>query len=134
MVSALLNNTPATLPKFALAASTVISVSPMQLAKAPLPTLITLAGLAIIQQAQSRTFVNGVLTIADVQEPDPTLLPQYDDRSRFAGPGTAFGTKLTFRIEANLSGPAMLAEGMVVKSFEQMADKTLANVKAMAEV
>jgi hypothetical protein len=43
------------------------------------------------------------------------------------------GTKLTFRIEANLSGPAKLAEGMVVKSFEQMADKTLSNVKAMAE-
>jgi len=29
--------------------------------------------------------------------------------------------------------PAKLAEGMVVKSFEQMADKTLSNVKAMAE-
>ena len=43
------------------------------------------------------------------------------------------GTKLTFRIEANLSGPAKLAEGMVVKSFEQMADKTLSNVKALAE-
>ena len=43
------------------------------------------------------------------------------------------GTKLTLHIEANLSGPAKLAEGMVVKSFEQMADKTLANVKVMAE-
>ena len=43
------------------------------------------------------------------------------------------GTKLTFRIEANLSGPAKLAEGLVIKSFEQMADKTLTNVKALAE-
>lgn len=42
-------------------------------------------------------------------------------------------TKLTFRIEANLGGPAKLAEGLVVKSFEELADKTLHNIKAMVE-
>ena len=42
-------------------------------------------------------------------------------------------TKITFRIEAELSGPAKLAEGIVASSFDKMADKTLANVKAMAE-
>jgi len=52
---------------------------------------------------------------------------------RSAPVAIAFSTKLTFRIEATLSGPAKLAEGMVTKSFDQMADKTLANVKAMAE-
>jgi len=42
-------------------------------------------------------------------------------------------TKLTFHIQADLKGAAKVAEGMVVKSFEDMADKTLLNVKAMLE-
>lgn len=65
-------------------------------------------------------------------------------RAEFSGPATdgyqvwtylAMGsrTKLTFRIEANLGGPAKLAEGLVVKSFEEMADKTLHNIKVMVE-
>jgi len=51
----------------------------------------------LISPAQTRTFVNGVLTIADVEKPDPAMLPLFDDRSRFAGTGTTPGTKLTFR-------------------------------------
>lgn len=47
--------------------------------------------------------------------------------------GDGGSTKITFRIEAELSGPAKLAEGMVTSSFAKMADKTLSNVKAMAE-
>jgi carbon monoxide dehydrogenase subunit G len=43
------------------------------------------------------------------------------------------GTQLTFQIEAELSGPAKLAEGLVVGTFEKMSEKTLANVKALAE-
>ncbi len=42
-------------------------------------------------------------------------------------------TRLTFRIEANLIGPAKVIEGVVVKSFEEMADKTLLNIKSMVE-
>ena len=42
-------------------------------------------------------------------------------------------TRLTFTIEAELSGPAKLGEKLVVSSFEQMADQTLTNVKQMAE-
>jgi len=53
--------------------------------------------LCIISPQQQRTFVNGVLKCADVQRPDPTMLPVYDDRSRFAGPGTTLGTRLSFR-------------------------------------
>jgi len=47
--------------------------------------------------------------------------------------GAGAATKVTFRIEAELAGPAKLAEGMVIKSFDSMAEKTLVNVKAMAE-
>jgi carbon monoxide dehydrogenase subunit G len=43
------------------------------------------------------------------------------------------GTQLTFKMEADLSGPAKLAEGLLTKSFEQMADKTLANLKSLSE-
>jgi carbon monoxide dehydrogenase subunit G len=42
-------------------------------------------------------------------------------------------TKLTLHIEAELSGPAKLAEGMVVKSFEDIADKTLIKLRELAE-
>jgi hypothetical protein len=51
----------------------------------------------LISPAQTLTFVNGVLTIKDVQKPDPAFLPLFDDRSRFAGAGTTPGTRLTFR-------------------------------------
>jgi carbon monoxide dehydrogenase subunit G len=47
--------------------------------------------------------------------------------------GAGAATKVTFRIEAELAGPAKLAEGMIIKSFDSMAEKTLNNVKVMAE-
>ncbi|HTO92590.1 MAG TPA: T9SS type A sorting domain-containing protein [Candidatus Sulfotelmatobacter sp.] len=51
----------------------------------------------VISPGQTRSFVNGVLTIAEVQQPDPANLPLFDDRSRFAGAGALTGTRLTFR-------------------------------------
>jgi len=51
----------------------------------------------VISPAQTRTFVNGVLTIADVEKPDPAMLLLFDDRSRFAGAGTTAGTRMTYR-------------------------------------
>ena len=46
--------------------------------------------------SQSRSFVNGLLSIAEVQTPDASVLPTYDDRSRWAGAGTLAGDKLAF--------------------------------------
>lgn len=54
----------------------------------------------VISPAQSLNFIQGVLTVRDIQTPDPARLPLYDDRSRFAGPGTAQGTRLSFRATA----------------------------------
>lgn len=51
----------------------------------------------LISPAQSLNFIQGVLTIADIQAPDPASLASLVDRSRFAGPGTAQGTRLSFR-------------------------------------
>lgn len=42
-------------------------------------------------------------------------------------------TKLTFRIEAELQGAAKIAESRVVKGFEELAEKTLQNLKIMVE-
>jgi len=42
-------------------------------------------------------------------------------------------TKVTLNMEAELSGPAKVAEGIVIKSFEDIADKTLHNLKVMSE-
>jgi carbon monoxide dehydrogenase subunit G len=44
------------------------------------------------------------------------------------------GTDLTFVMETELSGPAKLAEAMVVKAFDQMTDKMLENLKEQIEV
>jgi hypothetical protein len=54
----------------------------------------------VMSPQQRRTFVNGVLTCATVQAPDPAKLASYDDRSRFAGAGTAPGTRLSVRAVA----------------------------------
>ena len=43
------------------------------------------------------------------------------------------GTDLTFIMETELSGPAKLAERMVVNAFEQMTDQMLANLKSKME-
>src|SRR5262249_26535483 len=50
-----------------------------------------------VMSSESRSFVQGVLTIAEVQTPDASVLPTFDDRSRWAGLGTLPGTRLTFR-------------------------------------
>ncbi len=47
--------------------------------------------------SQQRNFVNGVMPIAMVQAADPSMLPLFDDRSLYAGTGTAPGTKFTTR-------------------------------------
>lgn len=52
---------------------------------------------ACLSASQTLTFINGVLTIAKIQAPDPANLNPCNDRSRFAGAGTAFGNRLTFR-------------------------------------
>jgi len=36
-------------------------------------------------------------TFKGVQAPDPAFLPLFDDRSKYAGPGTAFGRRITVR-------------------------------------
>lgn len=55
---------------------------------------------------QSLPFFNGVMTIANIQAPNPTALAgaPCDDRSRYAGTGATLGGRLTFR-------------GTVVKAF-----------------
>ena len=51
----------------------------------------------VITPKQTRTFINGVLTCAQVQAPDPARLPLFDDRSRYAGTGALPGSKFTVR-------------------------------------
>jgi len=82
-----------------------------------------------------------LVSLLDVTE----ITPCVQWRGEFQSPGLAKGymqwqyldmgrrTKLTFHIEAELAGAAKLAEGMVTQSFEEMADKTLLNIKAMVE-
>jgi len=94
------------------------------------------------------TVVETGLTVANIPLPARIkvveAVPNTRWKGEFTGPATEgyqlwtdergdSGTRLTFRIEENLSGPAKLAEGIVLKSFDQMADKTLANVKALVE-
>src|SRR5258705_4099576 len=53
---------------------------------------------ACLMGSESRTFVKGVLSAADVQAPDPAFLGgACEDRSRFAGSGAASGPRLTVR-------------------------------------
>ena len=94
------------------------------------------------------TVVEHGITVAKIPLPATTEVVEYEPgvrwKAEFHGPANKGymqwdyapedgGTKVTFTIEAELSGPAKLAEKMVVKSFESMADKTLANLKKMAE-
>ncbi len=52
----------------------------------------------LMSPQQARSFIQGVLTIADVQSPDPLYLgPACEDRSRFAGPGDQPGIRVTIR-------------------------------------
>jgi carbon monoxide dehydrogenase subunit G len=43
------------------------------------------------------------------------------------------GTELVFVMETELSGPAKVAEKMVVNAFDEMTDKMLANLKEQVE-
>jgi hypothetical protein len=52
---------------------------------------------ACAYSTQSRTFVNGVLRVADVQAPNPDSLTVCQDRSRYAGPGLSPGTRVAVR-------------------------------------
>jgi hypothetical protein len=60
----------------------------------------------VMSAPQSRSFIMGVLAVADLQAPDPAALAGNPcvDRSRFAGAGQSPGARLTFR-------------GTVVKGF-----------------
>jgi predicted extracellular nuclease len=54
-------------------------------------------GLPITTPQQS-SFANGVMDIGQIQAADPLFLgAPCDDRSAFAGPGSGFGTRLTYR-------------------------------------
>jgi predicted extracellular nuclease len=50
-----------------------------------------------LSASQTQTFVNGVLTIQEIEQPNVAMLPLFDDRSRFSGAGTAPGTRMSFR-------------------------------------
>ena len=54
---------------------------------------------ACLSPQQSRTFVLGVLTVAELQAPlaDSLLAEPCLDKSRFSGPGTALGPRVTVR-------------------------------------
>ena len=66
-------------------------------------------------------------------------------RGEFVSPGVTTGfmvwtymnmgrrTKVTFHIEAELEGAAKIAQGRVIRGFEEIAEKTLQNVKSMVE-
>ena len=94
------------------------------------------------------TVVETGMTVANIPIPAKLTVvetvPGARWKGEFAGPLTEGhqlwlyepaegGTRLTLHMEANLSGPAKLAEGLVVSSFTQMVDKTLANIKTLAE-
>ncbi len=50
-----------------------------------------------LSPSQTLNFAHGITPIPVIQAADPANLSPCDDRSKFAGPGTAFGTRLTFR-------------------------------------
>ncbi len=95
------------------------------------------------------TEVQITMTVAKIDIPTKLTVtetvPGERWKGEFVSPGVTKGfmlwtymhmgprTKLTFRVEADLEGAAKIAEGMVVKGFEDMALKTLHNLKAMIE-
>jgi len=94
------------------------------------------------------TVVEHGITVAKIPLPAKTTVVTFEPgicwKGEFTGPANKGymqwdyiqadgGTELRFTIEAELSGPAKLAEKMVISSFESMAEKTLQNVKQMAE-
>ena len=94
------------------------------------------------------TVVETSMTVANISLPARITVVETNPgvrwKGEFTGPATKGyqlwvyekvdgGTHLTFTIDATLSGPAKLAEGVLTRSFEQMAEQTLANIKAMSE-
>ncbi|MBN1487406.1 MAG: SRPBCC family protein [Anaerolineae bacterium] len=95
------------------------------------------------------TEVEVTMTVAKIPLPSKLKVTEFVPGDRWKGEFESLGlatghmlwtymnmgsrTKLTFHIEAELSGAAKVAEGMVIKSFEEMAQKTLLNVKSMVE-
>ncbi len=94
------------------------------------------------------TIVEHGITVSKIPLPAKTTIVVFDPgvcwKGEFVGPANkgymqwdylAMGerTRLSFTIEAELSGPAKLAESIVISSFEEMADKTLQNLKRIAE-
>lgn len=94
------------------------------------------------------TVVEHGITISKIPLPAQTTIVTFDPgicwKGEFTGPATKgymqwdyhpvnSQTELVFTIEAELSGPAKLAEKIVIGSFETMAEKTLENIKKMVE-
>ena len=94
------------------------------------------------------TVVEHGITVHNIPMPIKTTVVTFDPgvcwKAEFSGPMTkgfqqwdykpaGAGTELSVTVETELSGPAKLAQKMVVSAFEDMFDKTLANIKGIAE-
>ena len=94
------------------------------------------------------TVVEHSMTVHGIPMPLKTTVVTFEPgccwRAEYSGPMTRGsqqweyvasdgGTDLTFVMETELSGPAKLAEKMVVNAFDQMTDRMLANLKAQVE-
>ena len=95
------------------------------------------------------TAVEITMTVAKIAIPTTLTVtetvPNERWRGEFVSPGVTRGfmvwtymnmgrrTKLTFHIEAELEGAAKIAQGRVIRGFEEIAEKTLQNVKSMVE-
>ena len=94
------------------------------------------------------TVIEHTVTVYNIPMPLKTTVVTFEPtahwRSEFTGPmtkgsqewtyeATVGGTKVTLAMEAELSGPAKLAEKMVINAFDKMAEKSLDNLKARVE-
>lgn len=98
---------------------------------------------------ETGTEVEIKMTVAKIEIPTKLTVTETVPGERWRGdfhsPGVTTGfmvwtymnmgsrTKLTFRIEAELQGAAKIAEGRVIRGFEELAEKTLRNIKSMTE-
>jgi hypothetical protein len=73
------------------------SLSPGDLESLTIANLVADSTLAMMGAPQTRYFHHGVVSVADVQAPDPGALADTscEDRSRFAGPGGGGGAPVT---------------------------------------
>jgi len=95
------------------------------------------------------TAVEIIMTVAKIAIPTTLTItetvPGEHWRGEFVSPGVTSGfmlwtymgmgrrTKLTFHVEAELEGAAKIAQGRVIRGFEEMAEKTLQNLKSIME-